>query len=350
MEINENIYLFDKKLKIINKKMDENTLKYEELKEELKQSFDETKIIEYSTLTFDVYYSYKEYSETLINAKNYIRENKSLNNNKQIITIPKIKSAIPKKEEIQELIKNREKLENEWIKINKLKNPIDKFIEKAKNLLNKIKKINENDEIFLKYKQKTAFEKHLEIINLENEKKEEDSESEVSCFETPCYQFETPKLSDDETPKSAQNYEKLEIIHLFNDNPEDKNFFTSFLFQIQNKPTIIYLIYQYEQKIKNKEIQIKFNNRKLLRECRKIAMKKLNEQYGKKQIYWNINFISIGLKAYQIEIKNKINKKREIIENDKKFYNILLEENFIFTDGNIVENEEEEEMNTSEEN
>ena len=92
--------------------MDENTLKYEELKEELKQSFDETKIIEYSTLTFDVYYSYKEYSETLINAKNYIRENKSLNNNKQIITIPKIKSAIPRKEEIQELIKNREKLEN----------------------------------------------------------------------------------------------------------------------------------------------------------------------------------------------------------------------------------------------
>nr|CAD2174332.1 unnamed protein product [Meloidogyne enterolobii] len=58
-------------------------------------------------------------------------------------------------------------------------------------------------------------------------------------------------------------------------------------------------------------------------------MEKLKKQYVKNKINWNdINFIRLNLEAYQIIIK----------EGTNIFHNYLLEENFNFFNGKIVEN------------
>ncbi|CAK5080294.1 unnamed protein product [Meloidogyne enterolobii] len=211
-----------------------------------------------------------------------------------------------------------------------MKTPVKKFVEKARELLSEmekeIKNFEKTDKIFLK----TIHKLEVEKLNYGIIKKEEENEESVSDFEGSCRDIESPRnyQSDAESFVSERENEESGIINLFEDNSEDKCFFSSFLLQLENKPTIIYLIHQYEHKIAKKEKQVKIQDPKKFRE---IAMKKLNEQYEKNQINWNdINFIKLNLKAYQIIIKEGTN---------DIFYNSLLEEDFKFNNEKIVENE-----------
>nr|CAD2147434.1 unnamed protein product [Meloidogyne enterolobii] len=339
-EIKEIMYEFDEELKTINNKMEECTYEYERLKGEFKKYYDENKLNKYKILLLDINYYSKDYFEAIKKAKDLIGENKdsSFSNNNSL-KIPKLKRANPKKKEIKELLENKEILKNDWNKINKMKRPVEKFVEKAKELLSEIEKEIKNfektDQIFLETIQKLEFEKlNYGIIKKEGEEEEES----ISDFEGSCRDIDSPRnyqiettdnLSDGESFESEEEYEESGIINLFKDNPEDKDFFSSFLLQLENKPTIIYLIHQYEHKIKKGKKQVQIKDSNFVRECRKYAMEKLNEQYVKKQIDWNdINFIKINLEAYQIKIK----------EGTNIFYNSLLEENFNFNNEIIVEN------------
>uniref|UniRef100_A0A914NHZ1 Uncharacterized protein n=1 Tax=Meloidogyne incognita TaxID=6306 RepID=A0A914NHZ1_MELIC len=177
-----------------------------------------------------------------------------------------------------------------------------------------IKNFEETDKIFLETIQKLEVEKlNYGIIKKEEEEEEESiSDFEGSCrdIDTPRnYQIETPNnLSEGESFESERENEESRKINLFKDNPEDKDFFSSFLLQLENKPTIIYLIHQYEHKIKKGKKQVIIQDSNFVRECRKYAMEKLKKQYVKNKINWNdINFIRLNLEVHKYYFKLILN-------------------------------------------
>nr|CAD2202564.1 unnamed protein product [Meloidogyne enterolobii] len=201
-EIKEIIYKFDEELKTINNKMVECTYEYVRLKEEFKQYYDKNKLNKYQILLLDINHSSKDYFEAIKNAKDLIGENKdsSSSNNNKSLKIPKLRRANPKKGEIKELLENKEKLKHDWNEINKMKIPVEKFVEKARELLGEmekeIKNFEKTDKIFLETIHKLEVEKlNYGIIKKEEEEEEEES---VSDFEGSCRDIESPRnyLSD----------------------------------------------------------------------------------------------------------------------------------------------------------
>ncbi|CAK5083655.1 unnamed protein product [Meloidogyne enterolobii] len=230
-EIKEIIYKFDEELKTINNKMVECTYEYVRLKEEFKQYYDKNKLNKYQILLLDINHSSKDYFEAIKNAKDLIGENKdsSSSNNNKSLKIPKLRRANPKKGEIKELLENKEKLKHDWNEINKMKIPVEKFVEKARELLGEmekeIKSFEKTDKIFLE----TIHKLEVEKLNYGIIKKEEDEEEEggsVSDFEGSCRDIESPRnyLSDGESFVSEREYEESGKMNLFNDNRKFNDF------------------------------------------------------------------------------------------------------------------------------